>query len=137
MQAAIEESAIHKKTVELCETITSHPDFAQLRGRVEGFLNNDAAKEQYNSLVQQGQFLEHRQQTGGTITQEEIGDFEKKRDAALQNEVIRNFLQAQQEIQTIQRFINDYVAKTFELGRTPAETDFESGGGCGSDCGCH
>jgi cell fate (sporulation/competence/biofilm development) regulator YlbF (YheA/YmcA/DUF963 family) len=136
MQGTLEETAIQKKTVELCETITSHPDFKSLRGRVEGFLNNDSAKEQYHSLVEQGQFLEHRQQTGGTITQAEIADFEQKRDAALGNPVIRDFLTAQQEIQVIQKFVNDYVGKTFELGRTPTEEDFAEHG-CGSgDCGC-
>jgi cell fate (sporulation/competence/biofilm development) regulator YlbF (YheA/YmcA/DUF963 family) len=136
MPSSLEESAIQKATVDLCQTITSHPDFGNLRGRVEGFLGNDSAKEQYQSLVEQGQFLEHRQQTGGTITQAEVADFEQKREAALQNPVIRSFLEAQQEIQVIQRFVNDYVAKTFELGRIPSEEDFHQGD-CGSGCGCN
>ncbi|MBL9170142.1 MAG: YlbF family regulator [Verrucomicrobiales bacterium] len=136
MQTSTQESAIQKKTVELCETITTHPDFLSLKGRVDAFLTNDSARDQYNALVEQGQMLEHRQQTGGTITQEEVADFEGKRDAVLQNAIIKDFLQAQQEIQTIQRFIADYVTKTFELGRTPGEEDFQDGS-CGSGCGCH
>lgn len=136
MQTEIEESAIQKKTVELCDTITAHPTFLNLKGRLDGFLTNEAAREQYDTLVQQSQMLEHRQQTGGIITQEEVADFEAKRDQALQNAVIKDFLTAQQEIQTIQRFIADYVMKTFELGRTPTEDDFKEGS-CGTGCGCH
>ncbi len=135
MSNTLEESAIQKKTLELCQAITSHPDFGSLRSRVEGFLGNEAAKSQYQALAEQGQFLEHRQQTGGTITPAEIQEFEGKREAALGNTVIRSFLEAQQEIQLIQRFVNDYVSKTFELGRTPTEDDFH-GGDCGSGCGC-
>jgi cell fate (sporulation/competence/biofilm development) regulator YlbF (YheA/YmcA/DUF963 family) len=136
MQGTLEESAIQKKTVELCEAITGHADFKSLRSRVDGFLVNEAAKDQYNALVEQGQFLEHRQQTGTALTPADIADFEQKRDGALKNPVIHDFLQAQQEIQVIQKFVNDYVGKTFELGRTPTEEDFEEHG-CGSgDCGC-
>ena len=136
MQTTTQESAIQKKTVELCETITTHPDFQSLKGRIDAFLTNDSARDQYNALVEQGQTLEHRQQTGGSISQEEVADFDGKRDVVLQNPVIKDFLQAQQEIQTIQRFVSDYVTKTFELGRTPAEEDFQEGS-CGSGCGCH
>lgn len=136
MQTGADASAIQSKTVELCQTLLSHPDFNSLRSRIDGFLKNEAAKDQYNALVEHGQMLEHRQQTGGTISQEENSDFETKRDAVLKNPVIRDFLQAQQEVQTIQQFIGGYVAKTFELGRLPVEDDF-SEGGCGEGCGCH
>ena len=136
MQTGADASAIQTKTLELCQTLLLHPDFNSLRSRIEGFLQSETAKDQYNALVEQGQTLEHRQQTGGTISQEENADFETRREAVLQNAVIRDFLQAQQEVQTIQQFIGGYVAKTFELGRLPAEQDF-SEGGCGEGCGCH
>ena len=86
MSNTLEESAIQKKTLELCQAITSHPDFGSLRSRVEGFLGNEAAKSQYQALAEQGQFLEHRQQTGGTITPAEIQEFEGKREAALRGQ---------------------------------------------------
>ncbi|MBI1839682.1 MAG: YlbF family regulator [Verrucomicrobia bacterium] len=136
MQSSIEESAIQKKTLELCESIVSHPDFQKLRGHVESFLQNSEARDQYNALVEQSQMLEHRQQTGGIITQEEVKSFEAQRESVLKDPAVSSFLTAQQEIQTIQQFIGSYVTKTFELGRTPSEDDF-SGGSCGSGCGCH
>ncbi|MBM3848017.1 MAG: YlbF family regulator [Verrucomicrobia bacterium] len=135
METAAESNPIHQKTLELCEGILKHPDFNSLRGRVDSFLGNEAAKGQYNALIEQGQFLQHRQDTGGTVSQEEAAEFEQKREAVLGNPVIRDFLQAQEEIQTIQQFVGGYVAKTFELGRIPSEDDF-SEGGCGSGCGC-
>lgn len=139
MQSSIEASAIQKKTLELCESILSHPDFQKLRGGVESFLQNTEARDQYNALVEQSQMLEHRQQTGGTITQDEVKAFEAQRDSVLKDPVVSGFLNAQQEIQTIQQFIGGYVTKTFELGRTPSEDDFSGGGGgsCGTGCGCH
>ena len=136
MQVTLEESAIQKKTIELCETLIGHADFQSLRSRVDGFLCSDAAKEEYNSLVEQSQFLEHRQQTGTALSPSDIADFEKKRESVLANPIIGDFLQAQQEIQLIQKFVNDYVGKTFELGRIPTEEDF-SQHGCGTGgCGC-
>ena len=137
MQTSIEESAIQKKTLELCESIISHPDFKSLRSHVEGFLQDEASKAAYNGLVEQSQMLEHRQQTGGTITPADIAAFESQRDTVLKNPVVSCFLTAQQEIQTIQQFIGSYVSKTFELGRPPSEEDFGGGGGdCGTGCGC-
>ncbi len=137
MQTSIEESVIQKKTLELCESIVTHPDFNNLRGHVEKFLQDDASKDAYNQLVEQSQMLEHRQQTGGVITQADIAVFETQRDTVLKNPVVHSFLTAQQEIQKIQQFIGSYVSKTFELGRAPSEEDFGGGGGdCGTGCGC-
>lgn len=135
MQSSIEESAIHKKTIELCESIVTHPDFNNLRGHVDKFLQDDASKDAYNQLVEQSQMLEHRQQTGGVITQADIAAFESQRDTVLKNPIVHSFLTAQQEIQKIQQFIGGYVSKTFELGRAPSEEDF-GGGDCGTGCGC-
>ena len=137
METSTETNPLHQKTLELCQSILGHSDFNSLRTRVESFLSNEAARGEYNGLVEQGQFLQHRQDTGGIVSQEEAADFEKKRESVLGNTVIRDFLQAQQEIQTIQQFVTGYVTKTFELGRVPTEEDFSEGGSCGSGCGCH
>jgi cell fate (sporulation/competence/biofilm development) regulator YlbF (YheA/YmcA/DUF963 family) len=137
METSIETNPLHQKTLELCQSILGHSDFTSLRGRVESFLGNESARAEYNGLVEQGQFLQHRQDTGGIVSQEEAADFEKKRESVLGNTVIRDFLQAQQEITTIQQFVTGYVTKTFELGRVPTEEDFSEGGSCGSGCGCH
>jgi hypothetical protein len=39
-------------------------------------------------------------------------------------------------MQHIQDEVNQFVSKTFELGRVPSAEDLE-GGSCGPGCGCH
>ena len=50
--------------------------------------------------------------------------------------VARGFLDAQEELHTVQQSIQQYVSKTLELGRVPKEEDLNDGG-CGHGCGCH
>jgi hypothetical protein len=45
-----------------------------------------------------------------------------------------DFLDAQQEIQSLRQDITQYITKTFELGRVPAPEDLSS---CGHGCSCH
>jgi hypothetical protein len=71
---------------------------------------------------------------GMPLSNDEILEFEKHRDALVNNPVAKGFLDAQQQMQTVQESVGQYVAKTFELGRLPSEEDFSS---CGSGCGCH
>ena len=77
--------------------------------------------------------LQHKQQMGLPMSAEEITEFEKNRDALVNNPIARDFLDAQQAMQKVQESVGQYVAKTFELGRPPSEEDFH---GCGSGCGC-
>ena len=60
----------------------------------------------------------------------------RQREALLGNPVARGFLDAQEELNSIQESIQSHVAKTLELGRLPQPEDFE-GGSCGHGCGCH
>lgn len=135
MQAAIEDSIVIQKTRELCQTIVDQPEFRSIRQRVDIFLSNEAAKSQYQLVAEKGDALQQKQQVGMPLSSDEIGEFEKNRDALLNNPVARNFLEAQQEMHKLQESVMQYVAKTFELGRVPSVEDFPSGG-CGPTCGC-
>jgi hypothetical protein len=70
------------------------------------------------------------------LSGEEIGEFERQREAMLSNPVARGFLDAQEALHNLQESIQTQVSKTLELGRLPAPEDMESGS-CGSGCGCH
>ena len=131
------EEAVLEKTRELCQTILNSPDFASIRRRIDAFMADEKAKTQYQQLSEQGEYLEHKQQQGATLTDEEISDFEKKRATFFENANARNFMDARREMNSIQETVTQYVGKTFELGRIPTDDDFESGGSCGSGCGCH
>lgn len=130
------EDAIMGKTKELCQIIVDQPEFKDLRRRIETFLADEKAKSQYQQVAEKSEMLQHKQQMGVSLNNDEIMDFEKHREALVNNPVARAFIEAQQEMQQVQQAVSQYVSKTFELGRMPTDEDI-SGGSCGHGCGCH
>jgi cell fate (sporulation/competence/biofilm development) regulator YlbF (YheA/YmcA/DUF963 family) len=137
MAQTIEETAIARKTRELCQTVLDEPGLQEVRKRIDSFMANEAARTQYEDLVSKGQALQQKQQNSVPLTGEEISDFEQQRDTLLRNPVARGFIDAQQELHDVQETIHRYVSKTFELGRLPSEEELGSGC-CGAhdNCGC-
>jgi cell fate (sporulation/competence/biofilm development) regulator YlbF (YheA/YmcA/DUF963 family) len=109
---------------------------ASIRQRIDAFMADERAREQYDGVMTKGQALQQKQQMATPLTGEEINDFEQQRDALMNNPVARGFLDAQEELHQVQESIHQYVNKTLELGRMPTEEDL-GGGGCGHGCGCH
>jgi len=136
MEATIEESAITRKTRELCQMILDEPSMQALRQRIDTFMADEETRAQYDGLIAKGQVLQEKQQRSVALTGEEISDFEQQRDSLLNNPVARGFLDAQQELHQVQESIQKYVSKTIELGRLPSEEELSAG--CCSDhsCGC-
>ncbi|MFN7141352.1 MAG: YlbF family regulator [Limisphaerales bacterium] len=91
MQTNLEDGVIVQKTKELCETILKQPEFQSIRSRIDQFMGDDKAKAQFDALNEKGEFLHHKQHQGVTLTQAEIADFEKERDAVLANPVIEEY----------------------------------------------
>jgi cell fate (sporulation/competence/biofilm development) regulator YlbF (YheA/YmcA/DUF963 family) len=121
------------KTRELCQTILDQPDYASIRERIASFLANDEARSQYDAINAKGQALQYKQQTGIQLNADEIADFERDRDTFLKNPLAQSFLTAQQEMHQMKQLVNQYVSRTFELGRMPVEEDFSN---CGAGCNC-
>lgn len=136
MNLDAENSAIIRKTRELCQTILEDPGYAVMRSSIESFMADEAAKENYRWVVEQGEFLQHKQQVGTALADEEVKEFEARRAALVENPRAKAFLDAQQAIHAVHESVGQYVAKTFELGRLPTSNDFDSGS-CGPSCGCH
>src|SRR6266481_736294 len=136
MQTQTADPAIVEKTRELCETIVAQPEFQSIRNRIDAFMADEGAKIQYQNVMEKGEMLQHKQQMGLPLAEDEITEFQKNRDALVNNPVARDFIDAQQAMQKVQESVGQYVAKTFELGRAPGDQDFDSGS-CGSGCGCH
>ena len=136
MEATIEETAITRKTRELCQMILDEPSMQALRQRIDTFMADEETRAQYDGLIAKGQALQEKQQKSVALTGEEISDFEQQRDSLLSNPVARGFLDAQQELHQVQESIHKYVSKTLELGRLPSEEELTSDC-CGHDgCGC-
>lgn len=141
MSIVAEESSVIAKTRELCEHIAADPVFRKLQASVERFLNDDAARLQYQSVHERGEELHQKQHAGIQLGAVEIREFEAAREALFDNEIAREFLAAQQELENLQKEIRKYVGLTLELGRAPNEDDLAqaSGGGCcggGGGGGC-
>jgi cell fate (sporulation/competence/biofilm development) regulator YlbF (YheA/YmcA/DUF963 family) len=135
MSLTANDSPILQKTRELCQSILDHPDFKTVRTRIDAFMGDDSAKTEYQSLMEQGDSLTHKQQQGVRLSQDEISAYESQRDKVVNNPVSAGFIQAQQEVHEIQESVNKYLSKTLELGRVPSAEDMD--GGCGHGCGCH
>jgi cell fate (sporulation/competence/biofilm development) regulator YlbF (YheA/YmcA/DUF963 family) len=143
MSIIAEDSAVLVKTRELCAQIASDPMFLKLQGNVERFLNDDAARLQYQSVHERGEELHQKQHAGIQLGESEIREFEAARAALLENEIAQQFLMAQEELSLLQKEIRKYVGLTLELGHVPTAEDLaEAGGGCcggggnGGGCGC-
>jgi cell fate (sporulation/competence/biofilm development) regulator YlbF (YheA/YmcA/DUF963 family) len=136
METTIAESPVLQKTRELCQAILEQPNMTSARQRIDAFLGDEKARAQYDSLMAKGQSLQQKQQMNLPLTGEEITAFESDRDALLQNPVARGFLDAQEELHSVQASVQQMVSKTLELGRMPTDEDI-NGGSCGSGCGCH
>jgi hypothetical protein len=66
----------------------------------------------------------------------EISAFDTEREAFLSNPLAKGFVDAQEAAHHVQQEVNQYLSKTFELGRVPSAEELE-GGSCGHGCGCH
>ena len=143
MSIVAEDSALIVKTKELCAQIASDPSFLKLQADVERFLGDDSARLHYQSVHERGEELHNKQHAGVELGATEIREFESARDALFENEIARDFLSAQRELETLQKEIGKYVGSTIELGRVPTADDLaDKGGGCcgggggGGGCGC-
>lgn len=139
MSIVAEDSAVIVKTKELCSQIASDPTFLKLQASVERFLNDDSARLQYQSVHERGEELHHKQHAGVELGATEIREFESARDALFENEIARDFLSAQRELEGLQKLIGKYVGATLELGRVPTAEELQDKGGCcggGGGGGC-
>ena len=111
-----------------------------MRQQIDAFMGDEMARSQYETVMHKGRALHEKQHQSLPLGGEEISDFETSRDALLANPVAKGFIDAQEELHGLRDTIQDYVAKTIELGRLPKAEDFEQSGCCGGNggggCGC-
>ena len=132
----LQAAPIKEKTEALCEAIAAQSEFKTLYAKIESFMNDEKLKYEYGLLNDRGALLEQKQQHGVEIKTEEYEEFEKLRQEFMNNKMATDFLAAQEEVQDIQNRIHQYLAKTFELGRTPAQEDFDFCSDGFGNCGC-
>ena len=98
MALTAEDSIIVQKTRELCQTILDHPDFQNVRQNIDAFMADEKAKQEYQSLVERSEELNHKQHQGVKLSDQEINDFQTHRERVVNNPLAANFIRAQQEV---------------------------------------
>jgi cell fate (sporulation/competence/biofilm development) regulator YlbF (YheA/YmcA/DUF963 family) len=141
MSMLADDSVVMEKTRELCASIVGHPDFGMLQERVGEFLGDDAARQQFQSVQERGRELHQKQHAGIELSDREMDDWEAAREELMRNELVRSFVEARGQLESLQRAIGKYVGMTLELGRVPEAEDFSAEEGCcgghgGCGCGC-
>ena len=135
-QSLLDMLPIKQGTDQLCESIVNQEGFKELYAKIDAFISNEKLKYEYSTLNERGALLQQKQQAGAEITEEEITAFEQLRNDFLENQVATDFLAAQEEVQQVQDRIHQVIAKTFEVGRVPAQEDFDFCSDGFGDCGC-
>src|SRR5437763_15663973 len=102
MSTQVADTEIAQKTRELCQAIVDQPEFESIRKRIDAFMADDTAKAQYRTVMEKGEMLQQKQQTGQALTPDEIADFDKNRETLVNNPVARGFMDAQQAMQNVQ-----------------------------------
>jgi cell fate (sporulation/competence/biofilm development) regulator YlbF (YheA/YmcA/DUF963 family) len=138
MNSIIQTPSVLAKTRELCAAIAADERFSKLQADVERFLSDDSARLMYQSVHERGEELHQKQHAGIKLAAAEIQEFETARDALLSNDVANSFLEAQGELEALQKTVSKYVGLTLELGRVPTDkeiTEAGQGGCCGGGGG--
>lgn len=131
-----ENSAIVEKSKALCQAILSDPVYQQVQTSVQTFMKNEPAQVLYRNLSQKGSDLQQKHQQGITLTDQEIADFEKDREAFFKNPIAKDYVDSQETLHGIKKTIMQFVAKTLETGVIPTFTEIQEAG-CEHNCGCH
>lgn len=127
---------IEQKTRELCEAIVASPGFGEMFRKMDNFMNDEMAKFEFQMVNDRASLLHQKQSAGLPITPEELSDFEAFRNSVLNKPVSQDFMEAQQQVQVLQKLFYPMLAKTFEVGRVPTPEDFLNDN-CSEGCGLH
>lgn len=134
MEGIVEENGVGARTRDLCEALARSPEFESIRLRIERFSGDVEARMQLEVVSRKGAQLQQRQESGEMLSEGEVSDFERQREALVSNDVAREFLEAREDMIRLQEDIARWIGKTFELGRVPTASDMD--GSCGPGCGC-
>ncbi len=132
-----QETPLITKTKELCATILNQPGYQQMKQSIMDFMHHDEARVLYENICDVQDQLHQKHSRGETISPEEDAEFREMEERLLAMPVATAFINAQKQMQKIEKTVAKYVRRTFELGRVPEASDMSSGCGCGGgSCGC-
>ena len=122
-----------QSTKDLCQALLDDPELKETLKAIDTFMADDSAKELFSAMQSLGETLQTKQQAGLELSAGEVEEYNKARDAMLDNPTARGFVDAQEAIGDVHQYIGTAVSMVFELGRMP--TDEELSGCCGGGGG--
>jgi cell fate (sporulation/competence/biofilm development) regulator YlbF (YheA/YmcA/DUF963 family) len=137
MLSKLETSMIEDQMKALCSELLNRQEYQELRRKMDTFAEDDQAIQRYESFIEKQRFLQRKEQEG-TLTQEEIDEYNREESSIYGNSVIREFLYAQREFTKLHQWVGKYFLTAIELDRLPEarEVRASSSCGCGGNCGC-
>ena len=125
------------KAKELCQAMLDDSKLQSAFKSIDAFMENDGAKEIYAAMQAKAEELHQKQHAGLELSAGEIEEYNKLRDKVVENSTAKDFIDAQEEMHSVQATVNGWLSLTFELGRMPTDADFEEhNSGCCSSGGC-
>lgn len=145
------EGGLLEATTALCNLLAQSPQVVAAKARIGLFFQNPEATKLFEEVNSYGEELRNKHLAGMPPTEEEINKFDQLRQAVVENELARGFLESRQTIDGILSAVNQYLGMSIDLGRAPSAEEVEqarqqaasqscgcgcSGEDCGDDCDC-
>lgn len=124
------------KAKELCQSVLDDSKLQSAFRSIDAFMENDSAKGIYSAMQAKAEELHTKQSAGFDLTAGEIEEYNKLRDQVFENPVAKAFIDAQEEMHSVQATVNGWLSMTFELGRMPTDEDFDQHSSCCNTGGC-
>ena len=116
------------KAREFCQAVLDGRQFREANEKIDRFLGDAEAKGTYVAYTKRRAEIQERQERGFQLTAGEITELEKMQRELSSNEVIRDFVEASDELERIKVGAVAFIEKAFELCRPPSEEDIAAEG---------
>lgn len=119
----------------LCDSLAEDQDFQEMRHSIDDFKKDTVANEQLKKLTAMGNLIRTKQSKKEPLAPQMVEEFETLRTEFLSNSVATAFVDSQDKLINVRKFVGHFIAKTIERGKTPDLKEivaiFENGAHCG------
>lgn len=125
-------------TTSLCNILAQSPHIIAAKARIGLFFQNPEATKLFEEVNAYGEELRSKHLAGMPPTEEEIEKFDKLREAVVENEFARGFLEGRQSVDNLLATINQYLGMSIDMGRapTPEEVEESAKRAASASCSC-
>lgn len=126
---------VFEQALELGRKIAESEEFKEVQRAESAMLKDSEAQKLLMEFQLLQQQQRQKQQSGISLTAEDIKQFEQIESKMLQNPLIKSFSEAQHKFQELLNAVNETINKTM-LGKKDVAGSSCASGSCGGSCGC-